>query len=385
MTHAPPLIAHVLHRLDLAGAEVLADALARRLADRFRFAFFCLDGVGPLGERLAADGYPVVHLGRRPGIDPAVARRLRHAVRDHGVALLHAHQYTPFFYAALSRAGGLGGHPPILFTEHGRHYPDRRKRRRVLANRLLLKPADRVTAVGSFIRDALIAHEAIATDRVEVIYNGIDPRPYEQADRAAARRAMGLDDNELAVLHVARFAPVKDHETSLRAFARLVEAEPRARLVLIGDGEGRAAAERQTRDLGVTERVTFLGRRDDVPALLAGGDAFVLSSLSEGVSVTLLEAMAAGVPIAATDVGGNGEVVEHGVTGLLSPRRDADALAANLLRLLRDPGLRRRLADAGRRRLRERFTQARMHEAYARRYDAMFSGAARWPAAAALP
>lgn len=362
----------MLHSLGRAGAEVLAADLARQLRDRYRFVFFCLDDIGPLGEQLREEGFEVVHLGRRPGVDLSLARRLRRAVKRQGVSLLHAHQYTPFFYAALSR--GLSASPPVLFTEHGRHYPDERRPKRVLANRVLLRRGDRVTAVGRFVRDALIENEGVAGDRVEVIYNGIEPAKFEAGDRVTARARMGLatvSGEAHVLLQVARLHEVKDHLTAVRAFARVAAEDAKAYLVLVGDGAQRPAVEAMIADMGLGEWVRLLGARQDVDQLMAGADVFVLSSLSEGISVTLLEAMAAGLPIAATAVGGNPEVVEHGRTGLLSPRRDDAALARNMLTLLRDAHLRRELGQAGHRRLMRLFTQARMHEAYRRMYDEM--------------
>ncbi len=377
MAEDRPVIAHVLHRLYLAGAEVLAADLARRMRGRYTFVFFCLDEVGPLGEQLRGEGFAVLNLGRRPGVDRAVARRMRSLIAEHRVLLLHAHQYTPFFYAAAGRGLLRPGGPAILFTEHGRHYPDQRKLKRVLANRLLLRRRDRVTAVGEFVKQALVANEGIAAKRIEVIRNGIDPAAFAAGDRVAARaalrRELNLPADAAVVLHVARFHPVKDHATGLRAFAHAAKRAPMAVLLLAGDGEKRGAIESLARELGVAERVRFLGVRSDVARLVGGSDVFMLSSVSEGISVTLLEAMAASLPIAATAVGGNGEVVAHDHTGLLSPRGDADALGENLARLLNDADLRARFGEAGRARLLQHFTQQQMHDAYATVYDRMLS------------
>lgn len=370
-----PVIAHVLHRLYLAGAEVLAAELSRKLSDRYRFVFFCLDEVGPLGETLTDEGFTVVNLGRQPGVDLRVAGRMKNAVHEHGVDLLHAHQYTPFFYASLSRGLPMlrSKQPAILFTEHGRHYPDQRKTKRVLANRFLLGKHDRVTAVGEFIKQALVDNEGIAADRIDVIHNGIDPARFAQGDRAAARRLLGIADDELAILQVARLHPVKDHVTAIRAMADVVKQVPKARLLLVGDGACRANLEALISKRNLQAHVTLVGVRDDVPALMPAADVFLLSSLSEGISVTLLEAMATGLPIAATDVGGNSEVVRHDHTGLLSPRQDAPALARNLITLLSNPDKRTAFGQAGKTRLLEQFTQAQMHHNYAQLYQQMLA------------
>jgi glycosyltransferase involved in cell wall biosynthesis len=372
MNQDRPTVGHVLHRLSRAGAEVLAGDLARKLADRYRFVFLCLDGIGPLGDELASEGFAVVNLKRRPGLDRSVARRLQGAAVDHGIGLLHAHQYTPFFYAALSR--GLGSSPPILFTEHGRHYPDQRKLKRVLANHWLLKPTDRVSAVGRFVARALTENEGITAGRIQVIHNGIDPDAFPPADpasRATARGLIGIDSDAPLVMQVARFHAVKDHQTAVRAFARVVDHASNARLCLIGEGNERQAIEALSAELGIHDHVLFLGARGDVDKLIPAADVFMLSSVSEGVSVTLLEAMSTAVPIAATDVGGNSEVVEHDKTGLLSPRGDDRALADSLVALLADSEERRAMGDAGRARLLDMFTQNRMHSAYADLYGHM--------------
>jgi L-malate glycosyltransferase len=370
-----PRVGHVLHRLQVAGAEVLAADLVRRLSDRFDFTLLCLDGIGELGETLAAEGHEVIELGRRPGIDLAVARRLGRVLRDRRVDLVHAHQYTPFFYTAVGRTLSLwGGRPPILFTEHGRHYPDPRKRSHLLANRFLLRRRDRVTAVGGFVKRALIRNEGLPDRRIEVVYNGIDPTRFPQrgdASIAEARRRLGLDRDTTVLMQVARFHRVKDHETSVRAVAELTKRGRDFTMVYVGDGERREAMERLAEELGVAGCCRFVGVRRDVHEILPAADVFVLSSVSEGVSVTLLEAMATGVPICATDVGGNREVVAHGESGLLSPRGDALGLAGNLETLLGGAPLRQSMAEAGRRRLLETFTQERMHDRYAELYHRM--------------
>lgn len=377
MTDRKPTIAHVLHRLYLAGAEVLAADLARRLGDHYNFVFLCLDEVGPLGEQLRGEGFSVIDLKRRPGVDLSVARRLHAAVRKHHIDLLHAHQYTPFFYAAASRGliGTVRSRPPILFTEHGRHYPDQRRPKRVLANRVMLRAHDRVTAVGKFVKQALIDNEGISEDRIEVIYNGIDATRFSHAEdpslRAAVRDELKLSADARVVLQVARFHPVKDHATAVRGFAAAYAQHADAVLVLVGDGDQIEATRQLAGELKLGDSVRFLGVRSDIPRLMAAADVFLLSSVSEGISVTLLEAMGCELPIATTAVGGNAEVVVEGENGLLSPRGDATSLGANLTRLIRSHSMRQQMGAAGRARLLEMFTQQQMHERYEQVYRQM--------------
>jgi len=389
-----PTIAHVLHRLYLAGAEVLAADLARRLVDRYRCVFVCLDEVGPLGRSLRDEGFVVESLGRKPGIDMQAARAMSSFLEQHRVDLIHAHQYTPFFYASVGRGKlpwfncgmGLRSQPPILFTEHGRHFPDHRRIKRVLANQLLLKNDDHVTAVGDFVKQMLIANEGIAAGHIEVIFNGVDPaefaRPSEaDAARAEARAKLGLAPTDRVVMQVARFHPVKDHATAIRGFAHALEILKRDEhrphdsgqplLLLIGDGPEQNAMIDLAKQLGIEKQTRFVGVRDDVAKLLPAADVFCLSSLSEGISVTLLEAMATRLPIVATRVGGNPEVVDHGKTGLLSPRSDHTGFGQHLALLLGDAQQRQRMGEAGQDRLQEHFTQQQMHERYEETYQRM--------------
>ncbi|MBX2853058.1 MAG: glycosyltransferase [Phycisphaeraceae bacterium] len=371
-----PVIAHVLHRLDRAGAEVLAAGLARGLADRFDFMFLCLDGPGVLADELADEGFAVEALGRQPGLDRTLAKRLRDRLTHHRVGLIHAHQYTPFFYSAVSR-GLFKNTTPLLFTEHGRHVPDTTSLKRRLANKLLLKKTDRVTAVSQFVKHALIKNEGMPAARIDVVHNGIDPGPEPNEDgRAAARQQLGITPDRPVVMQVARFHPVKDHATALRAWSIVHAQMPDALLVFVGDGPERDNLEALTQQLELQDAVRFTGGVDDARQLIPAADLCMLSSLSEGLSVTLLEAMAAGKPIVATDVGGNPEAVVNGQTGLLAPSRDPGALAGCVMQLLPNaPYTARVLGQAGRQRLLEHFTADRMHRAYAQHYESLAADA----------
>ncbi len=361
-------VCHVVHNLSVGGAELLAAGISRGLKSRHRFVFACLDNDGELAEQLRAEGVPVYAMGRRPGADWRCVKRIWSLLRSERVDVIHAHQYAPFFYSAAP--GALVRRPPVLFTEHGRTYPDFRRAKRVLANRLVLSKRDRVVGVGESVRKALIDNEGFAADRVSVVYNGVNVDLADNARdvRELARGELGIGENEIAILHVARLDPLKDHVTALRAMQLVTKCVPQARLILVGDGPERAAIESRIEELGISPAVMLLGTRHDVPRLWQAADIAVLSSVSEGVPLTLLEAMAAGIPVVATRVGGVGEVVVAGRTGELADKQDFATLAEHLIRLAMQPKLRRELGGAGRRRVVERFSAERMLQEYDRLY-----------------
>jgi L-malate glycosyltransferase len=363
-------VAFVLHAMQVAGAEVLVMETVRRLAGLIEPVIFCLDKVGPLGEELRAEGVEVLCFNRRPGRDLGVAWRMARAIRARQIEVLHAHQYTPFFYAALARVLAGGG-PRLILTEHGRHYPDWVSRMRRTANRLFLdRLADAVNACCAFSGQALAHVDGFSGRRIEVIENGIDVERYAAvADRAALRSSLGLESDRRYVITVARFHSVKDHATLLRAFASVATARPDVDLLLVGDGQLRDNLEQQVRSSGLENRVKFLGVRSDVPALLQAADVFAMTSLSEAASLTVLEAMASHLPVVVTAVGGNPEMVRHGIDGLLVPRGDVSGAAAALLQILDDPARAAAMGAAGRMRVEERYRLSQTVEIYGRLYQ----------------
>jgi glycosyltransferase involved in cell wall biosynthesis len=369
-----PIICQLLHGLTVGGAEVLVARLARSLRDRYRFHFICLDELGKLGEELRQEGFPVEVLGRRPGVDWRLPLRLARLLARKRTALIHAHQYTPFFYALAARL--LYRRPPVLFTEHGRWLPDYPRRKRIVANRLLLQRRDRVLGVGEALRQALIVNEGIPGHRVGVIYNGIDLAPYATApvDRSSTRRDMQVNEADFVLIQVARLVPIKDHLTALRTVKQVAASLPQVRLVIVGEGSEEPILRQSITENGLAEHVRLLGLRSDVARLLSAADVFLLSSLNEGIPLTVIEAMAAGLPVVSTDVGGVAEVVRGGQTGLLAPAGDAGALARQVLQLAADAELRRRLGQAGRERAFVLFSEEKMLNAYDRLYREMLRG-----------
>jgi glycosyltransferase involved in cell wall biosynthesis len=345
--------------LNPGGTERLVVELARRLQHRIPAMVCCLDEAGAWARELHDAGVQVVALERSGGFRPALGRAVADIARRHEATVIHAHHYSPFVYSCLAQ---FWRRTPVVFTEHGRLSDTPPSAKRRLANRVLARIPRRAFAVSEDLKQHLVG-EGFAPDSLGVIYNGIEVGAVPDArTRADVRQTLGAADGTFVVGTIARLDPVKDLGTLITAAAGL-QSELPILTAIIGDGSERAALEEQARRLGVAAEVRFLGHREDARRWLAGCDAYVNCSISEGVSLTILEAMAAALPIVATRVGGTPEVVDPG-SGRLIPPRDAPALAAALRDLARDPDTRARLGESARRRLETRFTLDRMIQEY---------------------
>ena len=351
--------------LSPGGTERLVIEIVRGLADRVDSIVCCLDEPGAWAAELAAINVPVITVQRTPGFHPSLAMRLARIMKDRAIDIIHCHHYSPYVYGLL--ASVLRPGVKLVFTEHGKLSDHRPSTKRRIVNPVLSRLRARVCAVSADLKQHMVA-EGFPANRVDVLYNGIDPgsRP-TRADQSAARTALGIPNDSFVVGTVGRLDRVKNLSLFLEAHAVLAARQPNVHAVIIGDGPERAFLEDKAANLGTSKSVTFTGYRHDVRALMASFDVYLNCSLYEGVSLTILEAMAAGLPVVATPVGGNPEVVVDQETGLLVPAR-ARSLAEAVLGLLHDPRRRRVMGDAARWRVIRHFSIARMVDDYARAY-----------------
>lgn len=369
MTH--PRVLQVVLSLNPGGTERLVLELATRLHAGMPMMVCCLDEAGSWAGELESRAIGVRSLGRQEGFRPGLARAIASIAREHRASVIHAHHYSPFVYSALSRLCGSGAR--VIFTEHGRLSDARPSPKRRVANRLLTTLPHGVFAVSGDLKAHMVG-EGFSPAAIRVIYNGIDVGPLpDAAARARARQRLGVSDGTFVIGTIARLDPVKDLGTLIRATAAFMTQRPVTPIAvaIVGDGAERAALEQLAASSGAALAVRFLGHRDDAREWLAGCDAYVNCSISEGVSLTILEAMAAGLPVVATRVGGTPEVVPaatpgamEAACGLLVPARDARALADALSRLAASPSLRQSLGRAARARVEAHFTLDRMVREY---------------------
>jgi len=365
-TAAPVHVVQMVQGLAIGGLERMALELAGGLqAGGLRASILCFDEFGALTEEARARALSVHLLARRAGIDWSYPFRLARWLRAFEVDVLHLHNPTAFFYGSL--AGRLARLPCIVYTEHGRDASRGWKIR--LLHRVLAHLVDEIAVVGEHGRRLLAEEEGVSGACITRIYNGIDGERYDSrryaGRRDAIRASAGLRPGQGPVIGiVARLDPIKNHACLLRAMERVRERFPGAVLVVLGEGPEEASLRRLAAALSLEAHVRFLGSRGDVAELMSVFDVFVLCSVSEGLALTLAEACAAGRPIVATDVGGNAEVVEHGVNGLLVPSDDPEALAGALMRVLGDEHTRAHMGAAGRRKFQQDFDLGAMVERY---------------------
>jgi len=360
-------VMHVVLRMTPGGTERLVLEICKRVRGDFNVTVCCLDDEGEWAADLRHEGIDVVALRRQPGFRPSVGRRIAALAAERQVDLLHCHQYSPFVYGWI--ASQFNRRLKVVYTEHGRLSDAPPSWKRQLVNPLLSHVNGEMVAVSHELRDYMLASRFTAR-RVGVIHNGIEPGPTPSpSDRLRARRALGIDDKAFVVMAVARLDPVKDFPTLIDAFATVRDAVPHARLVIVGDGPERARLDACAADARVAGAVDLIGFRAGVRGLLPAADLYVSSSISEGISITILEAMAANVAVVATAVGGTPEVLRTAADGgILVPSRDPARLASAVLSLERDPAARAAIAAGGRRRLETAFNIDRMVGDYVRTY-----------------
>jgi len=372
LAHPPIAVHHVVLSLEPGGLENGVVNVVNQL-DRRRFAstVCCLKEPGEFARRIEDPRVAVHALGWVGGNDPALALRLAKLFRRTHAQIVHTRNAEAFFYGFV--AAKLAGVPAIVHSEHGRSFDDRPLR--LAAQRWLTRFTSAVFTVSEQLKSDLVRFTAIPPAAIDVLHNGVDVDRFAVRDPQARRRrraAWGIGADDPVIGAVGRLAPVKNHALLLRAVAG---SRSRAHVVVVGDGPERESLQALAEALGIASRVRFAGHSDDVGSDLAGFDVFALPSRNEGMSNTLLEAMAASLPVVVSDVGGNLEIVREGVDGLIFPSDDGQALARCLDRLCADAALRARLGGAGRDRVATSFSIRAMVERYEALYDRVLARA----------
>lgn len=346
-------IAHIVYGLKLAGAEKLIWYITSR-PDRSRYesVVATLSMGGPMEEMLRDSGVPVRFMAKRHRYDVSVLLRLVRFLRREQIDVVHTHLFGGDIWGRTAAA--IARVPLIVSSMQAVDLwltPPQRALERWTSH-----VAHRLIAASEAVKHFYVSAVGVPEEKISVVYNGIDcARLPAAVNRREKFRELGIPDRALLVAVACRLEAQKDLHTWLRA-ARLITREiPGVEFVIAGEGSQRQELQELGRSLGISERVHFLGLRNDVDELFSASDLMMFSSRFEGLSLALLEAMASGKAVIATDIGENRAVIWHGCNGVLINPGDADALAGAAVRLLKDDKERQRLGEAARLTVQERF------------------------------
>ncbi len=346
-------VLYAIEDLEVGGAERLLVQTATHL-DREHFdpAVCCLTRPGALAEEVESHNVPLVALGKKPGIDFSVALRLASLLRRERFDIIHTHLFTADLWGRM--AGLLAGVGGLVSTEHS--LAPWKDKKRIFIDRVLDRFTHRIIAVTAAVREHLLRQRVAAPDKITVIRNAVDPgNPVTPEERWRVRQELGISPIAPVLGSLGRLAPEKGPEVFLKAAQIVAAQHPDARFLIVGGGSCYAQMEALAQQLGIQDKVIFTGVRTDVRTLLGAMDLFVLPSHTEGMSIALLEAMAASLPVVATAVGGTPDVISHEDNGWLVQPDNPKQMALACGRLIRDEPLRTRLAVAGRQRVVQQF------------------------------
>ena len=373
----PPLIAHVIHHLVTGGMENgLVNLINRIPSDRYRHCVICVEDFSEFRGRIERADVEVIALRKSALTQMALYQRLQATFRQLHPEIVHGRNLSGLDALLPAWSAGV---PVRIHGEHGWDVTDlsgTRAKPRWL-RRLHSPLVDRYVAVSKHLKSYLVCRVGIAPSRITQIYNGVDVARFAPAGSkpAGIMPSTFYGDDKVIVGTVGRLEAVKDHATLVHAFAALLRETPKfratLRLAIVGDGPQCEALAAATHQEGIADVTWLPGARADVTPMYRCFDIFALPSLNEGVSNTLLEAMAVGLPTIATAAGGNVELVEHDATGRLIPVSDSEALAAEIKRYALDRELRTRHGSAGRLRVLSNFSLDSMVDAYLRVYDSV--------------
>lgn len=352
-------VCHLSMTLETGGLErLLVDYGRFHNADKYELSFIALEGIGTPADELREAGFVIDQVRLKDLGKVAGFKRLVRLLHEHQVEILHTHNTYAQFYGAL--AAWWAGVPVVVNSQHGRGCGPNRKA--LWQFRIANELTHRIVGVSEDATELCRQQCRGRAARMQCIWNGIDLERFQ---------FHGAQDS-CSAISVGRLSPEKDYATLIRATSRVVESFPEFQLTLVGDGQERAALETLRNELGLERHITFLGERSDVHELLGHAGFFVSSSTTEGISLTLLEAMAVGLPIVTTAVGGSPEIVQPGETGKLVSPGDPESLASAMIEMLEERPLWPEMSRSARQRVEANFNIKKMILQYEELYDQLF-------------
>jgi len=360
-------VLHLTFNMGIGGTEQVIRQLVQGMrSEGVESEILCIDGfIGPIGEALHQSGIPVHKVARKQGFDWSLIAAIRKRLREGRFNVVHCHQYTPWIYGWLA---ALKLPAKVVFTEHGRFYPDRYRYKAILINPLMALFTPSVVAISSATKEALVRYEFVPRKKIQVIYNGIAPLKRDNIEALKIRDNLGIPKDAFVVGTVSRLDPVKNQGMMLRAFKEFSEKRADTYLLMVGDGPDKEKLISLASEYGISDRTIFTGFINNPVHHLSAMDVFLLSSHTEGTSMTLLEAMSLGIPSVATRVGGSPEIIADGVTGILTEPNEPSSFSVAIEALCQNSALRAKAGSDSIKRFDERFSAPAMVSQYREAY-----------------
>jgi sugar transferase (PEP-CTERM/EpsH1 system associated) len=371
-----PLIAHLIYVLDFGGLEtLLVERINRMPAHKYRHAVICLTKYTDFAKKITRPGVEVIALNKAPGLSPGTHVRLWRELRRLKPTILHTYNLSAIEYGL---TGLLAGVPVRVAGSHGREAndPEGTNKKHNLLRRLLIPFYDSYYSNSADLLRWNRSVIGVPDAKNRLLNNGIDTDRFTPASTSSPAASLhGFPPDCCVIGTVGRVQEVKHQSALVDAFILMLARDPslkaRLRLAIVGEGPLLGALRKKVAAAGIADLVWMPGARNDVDEVLRTFSVFVLSSIAEGTPGSILEAMATGLPVVATRVGGIPDVVSHDVTGLLVPPRDPEAMADALARYCNDPALAEQHGRAGRLRVEQHFAMSSMVSAYTGMYDVL--------------
>ena len=362
-------VMHLIHQLGAGGAENgIINLVNNSSTDKFTVSICAFQGGGTQTKRLSTESVDLFEFNKCSGNNIVFPLKLCGLFKAWKPHIVHTHAWGTFIEGLVGAK--LAGVPCVV---HGEHGTIQQKRRHILAQRFAWNFSDQILSVSNSHRDQLHRTVGYPLEKIRVITNGVDSKKFCFAESGKRiRESLGISSDSFVVGTIGRLVPVKNQALLMNAFAAIAMNKNNLILLVVGDGPLRATLESMANNIGISERVIFTGIRSDIPELLRTMDVFVLSSLNEGMPNTILEAMSSSLPVIATDVGGNSEVVKHKITGLITPSGNVDALAGALVYLIENEDKVKAFGTNGRKVINEAYDLPVMVKNYEEMYERIY-------------
>lgn len=364
-------VMHVMQSLEIGGLENGVVNLVNNMDPAvFDFYICCIRREGVLKSRLKNE-VKVICMNEKEGFHLSSAVNFAKLCKEYKIDIVHTHGWAGGLYTGVV-GGKISGVPVIINGEHGVFYLE--KKSRFLAQKILFGMTDKIIPVSNDLKNDILTHFKIKSDKINAILNGVNIDKFKPDIEAGSkiRKELGINENDIVIGSVGRLEPVKDYQSLIKAAEKISNKIPGMKIVFVGDGSIKDELKQLSESTGLKNNIIFTGARNDISAVLNIFDIFVLCSIDEGLSNTILEAMAVGKPVIATRVGGNVELVREGETGCFVPVQNADSLSNEILKLAQDKELRMKMGRAARSVIENEFSLPKMMKNYEEAYKQLF-------------